>query len=634
MQRIITWQSFDRFLEKYPELDIISSAVLDPVFKQWVTNTVNHGIDGEILLKVLSDRSFDLMASFPHFAQKVLNNELGTVLDQSGKEPALLDFYLACERGFVEEVELYCSCRMPVNEETTSRISNEILRPLSLAAAGGHTEVVKVLIRYHVDVNAIDRRGRTALHLAASKGHTETCNILIDAGAFVFRGDHQGNSPLHLAALANNFETIDFLAQKSQDLTRYITTDKVRVNPGMSFDQLVEKVYELMPQIKLKHTETQRFEKLWLSDTASKLRELCDKKVQFMLPQVSYDIMLDVLDRFDPRPETGVLLSVAVGNQINFIPTIPGPQELSILLRRAYYLASVDPVNNFKRTPLHLACDANHVDSHAKVIDLLVEKYGCNLLMKDRQGKTPIDMLIIERNVVNAPSATKAREDLLIESREVQLKQYSDMLLEEERISTQMRQQAIMNACIRRGEMISEQLWHVVRQASILKTRYHDWEVYEDPDTLNYFYCRRTEDALHGLQYVDYSWIPSFELRYIRDRHMGLQYQRLVRSKLLRKIGPWEMLQCSTMQLVFYYNAAKAFLSYKAPIEAQFKTLLPSAHHVDDLGFSNEWEELVDAYDNVFYRNADTNICQWERPIDAIKVTDLERFCTAHEVIA
>lgn len=75
---------------------------------------------------------------------------------------------------------------------------------------------------------------------------------------------------------------------------------------GYKFDDLVERLFKEIPLEKLKQSDTQRFEKAWLCDTANKLITLCDKKVQFMLPKTTKEIMEDVLNRFDPRPETGL----------------------------------------------------------------------------------------------------------------------------------------------------------------------------------------------------------------------------------------------------------------------------------------------------------------------------------------
>ena len=47
-------------------------------------------------------------------------------------------------------------------------------------------------------------------------------------------------------------------------------------------------------------------EKDWLHDCAVMFRAMCDPKPQAMLAHSCDEIMGDVLQRFDPRPETGM----------------------------------------------------------------------------------------------------------------------------------------------------------------------------------------------------------------------------------------------------------------------------------------------------------------------------------------
>ncbi len=50
-------------------------------------------------------------------------------------------------------------------------------------AGGGHTELVKLLIKAKADVNAKDNQGRTALQFAQNQNHAEIVKILKEAGA-------------------------------------------------------------------------------------------------------------------------------------------------------------------------------------------------------------------------------------------------------------------------------------------------------------------------------------------------------------------------------------------------------------------------------------------------------------------
>lgn len=167
MQRILAWNSLETFAKQHPDLilgDVVDKTRdedddpflrnmqrqyldgeylnLDSRFVRWITEMARKGIDGEILLQLLRDRCIDLMQEYPHFGQKLRNNELGTLLRKTGEEvPELLDFFVACKRGYTADVEIYCKCDMPLSEEQQDRHSSERWRPLALAAINGHREV-------------------------------------------------------------------------------------------------------------------------------------------------------------------------------------------------------------------------------------------------------------------------------------------------------------------------------------------------------------------------------------------------------------------------------------------------------------------------------------------------------------
>lgn len=632
MQRIICWQAFDKFLIKYPDLDIAVESSIQPNFKDWIMQQIKKGIDGDVLLNVLKDRGFDLMIQFPYFAQKLISNELGKVSNAGGNEPELLDFYLCCEKGYVDEVNIYCSCMVPLNEEALVRNSSEALTPLSLAARAGQFEVVKILLSYHASVNYLDRRGRTALHIAALGGHSKICEILLENGAMIFQGDNQGNSPLHLAALSNHPTTIDLLAVKSKQLVYKVTSGRQAIHKSKTFDDLVDELFCIIPEEKLRKSDSQRFEKCWIKDAANKLISLLDMKYQFMLPKTSEHIMEDVLMRFDPRPETGIFISVSSSTKQEFIPTIPSSNELNKLLVCLYNASCLDMLNNFNRTPLHVACDANLIGSHEKIIGNLVNVYGCNLFLRDKQSRRPIDLLILDRNVLNAPSATKLKEEILIEKRDQKLKSFSLLLTEEEEKLTKARRKAIMDECIKRGLELSSNLWNIVRVGSRLKTKYGEhYEVYEDPDSENLYFCyyHPPRDRFQVAEYSEYCWEPSIEMRKIRDYLAGVNYMRFYRSHQIRKLGDWEHLNCKITNAEIYFESKLEKIRYTRPYVADWEFILRNAKVEEVLGYGNEWEAYLDTYGNRFYRHVIDNYCQIATPLDAIKVHPSEQFCSA-----
>jgi hypothetical protein len=73
--------------------------------------------------------------------------------------------------------------------------------PLHLAAAGGHDEVIRILLDHGapIDAAARDRNQGTPLHWAIAGGKAESVEILLAAGADIHAENQHGQTPLDLA---------------------------------------------------------------------------------------------------------------------------------------------------------------------------------------------------------------------------------------------------------------------------------------------------------------------------------------------------------------------------------------------------------------------------------------------------
>lgn len=70
--------------------------------------------------------------------------------------------------------------------EDPSLPNDEGITALHNAVCAGHTEIVKFLVQYGVNVNAADSDGWTPLHCAASCNNVQVCKFLVESGAAVF----------------------------------------------------------------------------------------------------------------------------------------------------------------------------------------------------------------------------------------------------------------------------------------------------------------------------------------------------------------------------------------------------------------------------------------------------------------
>ena len=89
--------------------------------------------------------------------------------------------------------------------------------------------------------------------------------------------------------------------------------------------------------------------------------------------------------------------------------------------------AVFESANNMQRTCLHIACERNLIGSHSPIIDVLIGIFGANVMLTDRHGKRPLDLLIGGKSVgYDSPSASREREEVIIERREEYLQRLTD----------------------------------------------------------------------------------------------------------------------------------------------------------------------------------------------------------------
>lgn len=140
-------------------------------------------------------------------------------MDGNGRYESLDDkLILACDRGLTERVRELLERGADVNYK------HPICgwTPLHRACAGGHVDVVKVLLAQpHLDVEATTTQGNTALHVACKKNFTEAALLLLRAPSvlktvsqfesLVEKRNAKGCMALHFACRAQNLTLVKAL---------------------------------------------------------------------------------------------------------------------------------------------------------------------------------------------------------------------------------------------------------------------------------------------------------------------------------------------------------------------------------------------------------------------------------------
>lgn len=144
----------------------------------------------------------------PDFCQRLLSAGASVDVEESLKQTPL---FFACEQGHLDAVK--CLVNADANTKHTESEGRNVLH---FAAIGGHSPVCNYLIgKIGIDVNAIDKGGRSPLHTAAHAGDAETAACLIDREADVNLQDLEGITPLHWAAASGSLECVGVLMAAS-----------------------------------------------------------------------------------------------------------------------------------------------------------------------------------------------------------------------------------------------------------------------------------------------------------------------------------------------------------------------------------------------------------------------------------
>jgi ankyrin repeat protein len=97
--------------------------------------------------------------------------------------------------------------------EAFARDEEEGRMPQHLAAKGGHTACLQVLLDSVADIEAADRYGSTALHYAAGCDREACLQALLKAGANIEAADSAGATPLHVAICQHSVACVPALLE-------------------------------------------------------------------------------------------------------------------------------------------------------------------------------------------------------------------------------------------------------------------------------------------------------------------------------------------------------------------------------------------------------------------------------------
>lgn len=136
--------------------------------------------------------------------------KINNIIRLLARDPSLVNSYaedgfqplgLACFFGHLDTAEYLVRAGASVNAQSRNGLR---AAPIQSAAAGGHHQIVKMLLQHGADPNVREQGGYTPLHAAAQNGDDEMIRVLLFGGADLTIKGRDGKAPIDLAIEAGH----------------------------------------------------------------------------------------------------------------------------------------------------------------------------------------------------------------------------------------------------------------------------------------------------------------------------------------------------------------------------------------------------------------------------------------------
>lgn len=271
---------------------------------------------------------------------------------------------------------------------------------LTLACAGGHEDLVELLIQRDANIEHRDKKGFTPLILAATAGHEKVVNILLKHGAELeAQSERTKDTPLSLACSGGRYEVVEILlnvgANKEHrnvsDYTPlslaasggYVNIIRLLLNHGAEINSRTGSKLGISPLMLAAMNGHTAAVKLLLdmgSDINAQIETNRNTALTLACFQGRHEVVSLLLDRkanVEHRAKTGLtpLMEAASGGYI----------EVGRVLLDKGADVNATPVPSSRDTALTIAADKGHL----KFVDLLLTR-GAAVEVKNKKGNSPL----------------------------------------------------------------------------------------------------------------------------------------------------------------------------------------------------------------------------------------------------
>ncbi|XP_051533099.1 ankyrin repeat and KH domain-containing protein 1-like isoform X2 [Myxocyprinus asiaticus] len=271
---------------------------------------------------------------------------------------------------------------------------------LTLACAGGHEELVSVLIARGANIEHRDKKGFTPLILAATAGHVGVVEILLDKGGDIeAQSERTKDTPLSLACSGGRQEVVELLLLRGankehrnvSDYTPlslaasggYVNIIKILLNAGAEINSRTGSKLGISPLMLAAMNGHVPAVKLLLdmgSDINAQIETNRNTALTLACFQGRAEVVSLLLDRkanVEHRAKTGLtpLMEAASG----------GYAEVGRVLLDKGADVNAPPVPSSRDTALTIAADKGHY----KFCELLISR-GAHIDVRNKKGNTPL----------------------------------------------------------------------------------------------------------------------------------------------------------------------------------------------------------------------------------------------------
>ncbi|XP_050507031.1 ankyrin repeat domain-containing protein 17-like isoform X3 [Diabrotica virgifera virgifera] len=287
------------------------------------------------------------------------------------------------------------SC-MDVDSETESNHDTA----LTLACAGGHEELVELLISRGADIEHRDKKGFTPLILAATAGHEKVVEILLNHNADIeAQSERTKDTPLSLACSGGRYEVVELLLNRNankehrnvSDYTPlslaasggYVNIIKLLLSHGAEINSRTGSKLGISPLMLAAMNGHTAAVKLLLdmgSDINAQIETNRNTALTLACFQGRHEVVSLLLDRkanVEHRAKTGLtpLMEAASGGYV----------DVGRVLLDKGADVNATPVPSSRDTALTIAADKGHV----RFVELLLCR-GAQVEVKNKKGNSPL----------------------------------------------------------------------------------------------------------------------------------------------------------------------------------------------------------------------------------------------------